>query len=773
MKIDFSELNSEQEEAVKCTKGPSLIIAGAGSGKTRVLTYRIAHLLENGADPASILALTFTNKAAKEMKERICAMVGRERSIRLWAGTFHSIFSRFLRENAELIGFPSSFTIYDSSDSKSAIKKCIKELQLDENIYKPQDVLSRISFAKNNLITSKGYLSNATAIANDTASRKGRICDIYAKYAEKCLAAGVMDFDDLLLYMNILLRDHPQVCDSLSQRFRYILVDEYQDTNYAQYLIVKKLSTYHKNITVVGDDSQSIYGFRGARIQNILNFKKDYPETKEFRLEQNYRSTQTIVNAANSLISKNSNRLKKECFSKGEIGEKIKVIKAFTEQDEGGLIASSIVDRIYKDKASYDQFAILYRTNAQSRIIEESLRKRNLPYKIYSGHSFYERAEVKDTLAYLRIILNPSDDEAFKRITKFPVKGIGETSMGYLAAAANANNLSLWNALTLSNLEEYGLRSGAIAKFRELSNMIRYFQSKVDTEDAYAIAIEIANASGVLSTLKNDPSIEAQARLENVEELLNSVNEFVENAKEEMKENGEEEPVVTLQSYMENVALLSDADSKEEEEDRNSIKLMTIHTSKGLEFPYIYIIGVEENLFPSLIRSSSIDDIEEERRLFYVALTRGGKAVAVSFSKSRFKYGEHVSNPPSRFLREIAPEYLSEPISTEENCSDPFSQSNESSFGGRRSFGDKTSFSGRTSIIKGQPSPAVQEIDPNFVPSPSSELRGGQIVEHNRFGRGKIISIEDLQNGGKAVIEFEIGGKKTLLLKYAKIRIIS
>ncbi len=772
MRLDVESLNGAQRGAVECTEGPSLIIAGAGSGKTRVLTYKIAYLLEKGVSPSSVLALTFTNKASKEMKERIASLVGKDKSVRLWMGTFHSIFIRFLRQYADKIGYPSSFTVYDTSDSKSAIRACIKELQLDEKVYKPNDVLSRISYAKNNLVTHTAYINNAVIVQNDMAAKKGRICDIYIKYAEKCKASGVMDFDDILLNMNILLRDYPEVCEQLSRQFRYILVDEYQDTNYAQYLIVKKLSQFHRNISVVGDDSQSIYGFRGARIQNILNFKKDFPEAKEFRLEQNYRSTQTIVNAANSVIAKNSNRLKKECFSQGDVGEKVKVIKAFTEQEEGSLVAASIANRIYTDKVPYDSFAVLYRTNAQSRVIEEMLRKRNLPYKIYAGHSFYERAEVKDMLAYFRLLTNPNDDEAFRRVVNVPARGIGETSMKYLGEVAKAEGCSLWRAVSSPKCEEFGLKSAALNKIKSFASIIAFVRERVETTDAYTIAVEIANASGLVASLKNENTIEAQARVENIEELLSSVNEFIEDTQASAEETGDEVGTVTLQSYLENVALISDLEiAEDKKDDGNRISLMTVHSSKGLEFPYVYIIGMEENLFPS-VGAMSESDVEEERRLFYVAMTRAEKVVSVSYAQSRFKWGQHTSNPPSRFLKEIDPRYLDHPIKEEKPVT---------SFG---RFGDDDddflpSWSQRSKprqperVVVPPPrmSRPVREADPSFVASPVSSLKIGQRVEHDRFGFGRIVSMEGEFPNTKAVVDFEQGGEKTLLLKYAKLRI--
>lgn len=760
-KIDFESLNSAQRGAVECTEGPSLIIAGAGSGKTKVLTYKIAYLLEMGVKPSSILALTFTNKASKEMKERISALVGRDKSVRLWMGTFHSIFIRFLRQYSDRIGYPSSFTVYDTSDTKSALKMCIKELQLDDKVYKPSDVLSRISYAKNNLVTAGAYMNNAAAIKNDQAARKGRICDIYQLYSKKCKASGVMDFDDILLNMNILLRDNPDVCEELAKQFKYILVDEYQDTNYAQYLIVKKLSAIYRNISVVGDDSQSIYGFRGARIQNILNFKKDYPDAKEFKLEQNYRSTRTIVDAANSVIAKNRNRLPKTCFSQGASGEKIEVIKAFTEQEEGSLVAASIAKRIYTDKVSYDSFAILYRTNAQSRVIEEMLRKRNLPYKIYAGHSFYERAEVKDLLAYFRLLTNPSDDEAFRRAINTPARGIGETSLKYLAQVAQSGQCSLWQALFSSECEKFGLKSAALNKMRGFANMIQSIREKIATKDAYAIAIEVVNASGLIAALKQENTIEAQARVENIEELVSSVHEFVEEQMAYEAELGNENVLVTLESYLENVALISDLEiSEDKKDDGNRISLMTVHSSKGLEFPYVYIIGAEENLFPSLIATSE-DDVEEERRLFYVAMTRAEKGLSISYAGSRFKWGQYTSNKPSRFLKEIDPKYLDKVIEVDKTpvVSERFDEDD--------TWNRISGLRGRPTLKKIQ----ISSADPNFVSDPVSSLRVGQKVEHDRFGYGVIVSIEGAAPNTKAIVRFEIGGEKTLLLKFAKLKI--
>jgi len=817
-KIDLSELNVAQNEAVRQINGPSLIIAGAGSGKTKVLTFKIAYILEQGISPSSVLALTFTNKAAKEMKIRIAALVGPHKARNLYMGTFHSIFIRFLRTYSDLIGFPSSFTIYDTTDSKSLIKACIKELELDDKVYKPNEVYNRISNAKNSLVTAQAYINNPKAIKTDQEHRKGRICDIYSLYSKKCFQSGVMDFDDILLYMNILLRDNPQVTEELQKRFKYILVDEYQDTNVAQYYIVKKLSAVHKNITVVGDDSQSIYSFRGAKIQNILNFSKDYPNAKQYKLEQNYRSTQTIVLAANSLIKKNHQGLRKDCFSKSEKGEKIELLQAYTEQDEAAKVASSIASRLYSAHASYDEFAILYRTNAQSRVVEEMLRKHNFPYKIHAGHSFYDRAEVKDVMAYFRLLVNPKDDEAFKRVVNVPARGIGKTTIARLADAAQKNDIALIEALRLDNLSEYGLRDAVVNKLRLFAQMVAMSAQQIEEKDASEAANAIINASGYVTALKNETSIEAKTRLENVEELLSSVDEYVE-AEENLDENGEEiseavkvdennKPleqevkVKNMSSFLENVALLTE-DTDDETEDENKITLMTVHAAKGLEFPYVYIIGMEENLFPSKMSIESESQVEEERRLFYVALTRAEKAVSLSYSKSRFRFGQHVNYPVSRFLREIDPKYIDGELEesnavnddTYGNTSSSYENGRGSSFGrahnsysSRRddTFGNRgsnaysrkgTTFSSKsTSKSTNRPTPSfsrpVQNISTNFVPSSAESLSVGQRVEHNRFGKGVIKKIEGNGAGRKAVVSFDLGGDKTLLLKYAKLMIL-
>ena len=814
-------LNSEQKQAVSCVDGPVLIVAGAGSGKTRVLTSRIAYILAQGCPPDRILALTFTKKAATEMKERIAGMVGEKKARRLYMGTFHSVFIRFLREFASSLGYPESFTIYDTSDSTSAIKACIKELQLDDKVYKPKDVLARISMAKNNLVTPEAYRRNAQAVQNDAAAKKPRICDIYMLYAQKCRQSGVMDFDDILLNMNILFRDNPAALEAISSRFSYIMVDEYQDTNYSQYLILKKLSLPHQNICVVGDDSQSIYAFRGAKIENILNFQKDYPGNRTFRLEQNYRSTRTIVDAANSLIARNSARIPKKCFSEGEEGEKIRLTNAYTEQEEAMLIASSIISRIQADHAQYCDFAILYRTNSQSRALEEALRKRNLPYVIYSGNSFYERAEVKDMMAYLKLIANPNDDESFKRVVNKPARGIGDTSLAALMAAATDNSISLYAAVLSAELETYGLKPAAISRMKSFCEMIGRLNVRAAAEDANSVAVSAALDSGLLMMYKSDTSIEGQSKAANVEELLNSVSTYVEEKKseyfEEMQADGSisegvelsaaDLPVATLNDYLENVSLLSAVDIEDDENGSNRITLMTVHSSKGLEFPYVYVAGMEENLFPSGGSLASESDIEEERRLFYVAMTRAKKAVQLSFATTRMRNGKHESNAPSRFIREIDSRYILNPLPGKEDRDDSTEVSAGHFYGRgagpgysygrssapvtyRRQASDMVHGSPVSSSPQRRPSEAAEHRsgitpfrkpaaavpkrvpDSEFEPTPILQLKAGQRIEHNRFGYGKIESISGVPSDLKARISFDEHGEKILLLKYAKIRVV-
>ncbi len=800
-KAIFEGLNAEQEKAVNSITGPVLIVAGAGSGKTRVLTSRIACILARGGDPSRIMALTFTKKAANEMKERIALMVGRRNSWKLQMGTFHSVFVRFLREYAASIGYPATFTIYDTSDSTSAVKACIKELQLDDKVYKPRDVLSRISLAKNNLVTAQAYRNNVQAVQKDTAARKPRICDIYSLYAAKCRQSGVMDFDDILLNMNILLRDNAEALQDIASRFDYVLVDEYQDTNYAQYVILRRLCENHRNICVVGDDSQSIYAFRGARIENILNFKKDYPDCQLFRLERNYRSTSNIVNAANSLISKNEDRIPKTCVAVAGEGEKISLVKSYNDQEEAIRIASEIISRMQTDHARYQDFAVLYRTNSQSRAIEEALRKRNLPYVIYSGNSFFERAEVKDMMAYLKLAVNVNDDESFKRVVNMPARGIGDTSLGALAAMARSKGISLFKAAYQPDFADFGLKAPAVARIRSFCEMISDHASRAAVTDAHELAVSLSDACGLLAHFRADTSIEGQSRASNVEELLNSISQFVEERRDEYLQElladrmvedvtDVEYPVVTVGEFLENVSLLTNVDFEEEEDSNNKIALMTVHSAKGLEFPYVIVAGLEENLFPSSGMLASKAEIEEERRLFYVAITRAKKAVCLSFASNRMRNGKYESNSPSRFIREIDQRYISNPLQDEDKDG-----RDDDDFGFGRGFrgfgsgrGTKPSgirfgmSTGGVKYFPGQkPKDAVESLknrplppkipDSEFIPVPMTELRAGQRIEHNRFGFGKILEITGNVPDLKAKVAFDDYGEKILLLKYAKIRL--
>ena len=781
VKAVLEGLNEEQRMAVECVDGPVLIVAGAGSGKTRVLTSRIAYILAGGTEASRVLALTFTKKAAGEMKSRIADMVGERTARKLVMGTFHSVFVRFLREYAASLGYPERFTIYDTSDSTSAVKACIKELGLDDKIYKPKDVLSRISMAKNNLVTVQGYRNNAELMVTDSHSRRPRMCDVYELYQKKLKTAGVMDFDDILLNMNYLLRDNKDALIAIADRFSYIMVDEYQDTNYAQYLILKKLAQFHHNICVVGDDSQSIYAFRGAKIENILNFKKDYPECRVFRLERNYRSTSTIVDAANSIIEHNDGRIPKKCYAVGGTGEKIKLLKTYTEQDEAVSIVSEIIARMRREQCGYKDFAILYRTNSQSRALEEQLRRRNIPYMIYSGNSFFDRAEVKDMMAYFKLVVNPSDDESFRRVVNKPARGIGDTTFRLVESAAAASGTPLFEAAL------------NVAKVVPFCTMIKGLSELVSTTDAHELAIMVAEKSGLYASYKADTSIEGLSRVANLDELLNSVSSFIE--EREMEAEGSDEPLgtVTLDDFLENVSLLSNVDVSEGDED-NKVALMTVHSAKGLEFPYVFVAGMEENLFPSLSMLATKQNLEEERRLFYVAVTRAGRALSLSFAGTRMRNGKHESNSPSRFIREIDSSYIENPLD-EADFDDSGVRHEWGGFGSRFTGGrvDRMSGStpgdyGKSSRVtyerrarQGAPSPAVPcvappvrrplpEADPDFVGVDMRQLRVGERVEHNRFGAGTIMNLSGTAPDMKAHIKFDLHGEKLLLLKYAKIR---
>ena len=776
----LKDLNPEQKKAVECIEGPMLIVAGAGSGKTRVLTSRIAYLIERGIPPERILALTFTKKAAGEMKERIALMVGERQARRIWMGTFHSVFIRFLRDYASVIGFPTTFTIYDTA-------ACIKQLNLDDKTYKPKEVLSRISKAKNDLVTPTPYANGAGGYREeDGHHKKPEIHRIYALYCQMCKQAGVMDFDDILLYLNILLKQSPEALKAMSARFSHILVDEYQDTNMAQYYILKKLAASHGNLCVVGDDSQSIYGFRGAQIQNILNFRKDFPSAKTFRLERNYRSTRNIAGAANSLIARNSSRIPKKCYSNGEKGEKIRLVKAYTELEEGALIASSIQERMYDESLQYQDFAILYRTNSQSRAVEESLRKRNIPYMIYSGNSFFERAEVKDMMAYFKLAVNLNDDESFKRVVNKPARGIGDTSLNALLAAAQASRTSLFQAASLPDLERFGLKSAAIGKIRSFCTMMQKASQEALEGDAYDVARSLASESGLYLFYKADTSVEGQSRFANIEELLNSVRAYVEDVQGDYRNSLVEEgavqdaslipegglPRVTVADYLENVSLLSNIDVADDETN-NKVALMTVHTAKGLEFPYVFVAGMEENLFPSGGWMLTPQDLEEERRLFYVAITRAKRAVALSFAQTRMRNGKHESNSPSRFLRELAPQYLDHPL-RREDVQAPVEEDTGGGFrwSARKWPSVKPSVPPASRPVSTS-RPFVERppvIDADFVPEPMSSFRVGEEIEHNRFGDGKVLEISGQVPDLKARILFKKYGEKLLLLKFAKIR---
>ncbi|WP_462317763.1 ATP-dependent helicase [Marinilabilia sp.] len=764
----IEQLNEAQKEAVLNTDGPALVIAGAGSGKTRVLTYRIAHLLRQGVAPWSILALTFTNKAAREMKERIGQIVGQEVASKLWMGTFHSIFAKILRIEAEHVGFPGSFTIYDTADSKSLINSILKNMKLNkEKAYKTGTVLGRISSAKNDLIIPPVYARDPQRASADAASRIPRMPEIYQKYMSECKKAGAMDFDDLLLNTNLLFRDHPDVLAKYQERFQYILVDEYQDTNFSQYLITKKLAEKHRNICVVGDDAQSIYSFRGAKIENILNFRNDYQGYKLFKLEQNYRSTQTIVNAANSIIARNDKQIQKTVFSEKDEGQKINIIQAHSDVDEGFIVINDINETRLRHQCQYQDFAILYRTNAQSRIFEEALRKKNIPYKIYGGLSFYQRKEIKDLLAYLRITINPKDSEALKRIINYPARGIGKTTMEKLEAIANHHNVSLWEVITNPGLPNAGFNSGTLKKLSSFSTLIGGFISQVPNMSAFDITNEIATQSGILKELHQDKSHESQTRLENLEELFNAIREFSDDRQESGEDNG-------LVNFLEEVSLLTDQDN-ESPDDINKITLMTIHAAKGLEFKNVYIVGVEEGLFPSSMASTTEPGLEEERRLFYVALTRAEERATLTCSKSRYKFGELTFARPSRFLGEIDQQYLNIPEESQ-SFAKPKSGMQGMSKTTKRKFNlgaeipekKKVSFSGKVLQNK-QSEPKFNSQD---LATPN-QIQPGVVVEHERFGQGKVLHLEGDAPNVKATVFFKNAGQKQLLLKFAKLKIIS
>lgn len=769
----LEELNGSQRDSVLFNEGPSLVIAGAGSGKTRVLTYKIAYLLSQGLPAESILALTFTNKAAKEMKERIAQMVGWSTSKRLWMGTFHSIFSRILRAEAESIGFTSQFTIYDSSDSKSLIKAIVKEQNLDDKVYKANSVQAKISYAKNNLLTPQAYKGNADLMQSDRQAKMPLLADIYTIYANRCKAANAMDFDDLLLFTNILFRDKPEVLAKYKDFFKFILVDEYQDTNFAQYLIVKRLAEDHHRLCVVGDDAQSIYSFRGANIDNILNFKTSYPECKIFKLEQNYRSTQTIVNAANSLIAKNKGQIQKRVFSENDHGEHIKVHSVYSDYDEGFTVANAIAE-LHKQSA-YNEFAILYRTNSQSRVLEEALRKRAIPYRIYGGLSFYQRKEIKDVLAYFRLAINPNDEEAIKRVINVPTRGIGDTTVNKLMDCAHLHGVSAWEVL--SNMLNYnlGVNNGTANKLAKFRDIVSPFHSLVGELNAYEIATNIVKASGILTETLTENTPESLSRRDNIEELLKAIHEFCELKAQEEGSTG------FLPDFLSEVSLLSDQDNNKDEDDFK-VTLMTVHASKGLEFKHVFIVGMEEELFPSARTINSERDLEEERRLFYVAITRAKSTCEISYAKSRFRNGKSNFCNPSRFIKDIDAQYLNQPVESSGSLfgneqRNPFGQSRP-----ERSFGNTPSprpsvapspmqnFQSQKTLKKITPAePSTSGLFANAQPN---GLAAGKTVEHAIFGLGKITEIAGSGADARATVVFDSVGQKNLLLKYAKLNIV-
>lgn len=753
----LDELNDSQRAAVEAIHGPMMVIAGAGSGKTRVLTYRIAHMMQNGIDPFNILALTFTNKAAREMKERIASIVGESESKNITMGTFHSVFARILRYNADRLGYPSNFTIYDTQDAKSLLKDIIKAMNLDDKVYKPSMVYGRISSAKNNLISADAYLQNPDIQNEDNQSRRPELGRIYKTYVDRCFKAGAMDFDDLLFQTNVLLRDFPDVLAFYQQKFKYILVDEYQDTNYAQYLIVKKLAAAYENICVVGDDAQSIYSFRGANIQNILNFKKDYPDFELYKLEQNYRSTKNIVEAANSVISKNQDQIKKNVWTSNDDGKSIHVVRTLTDNEEGKVITNKIYDLKTAEGLSFNDFAILYRTNKQSRSFEEALRKLNIPYKIYGGLSFYQRKEIKDILAYFRLTTNHRDEEALKRVINYPKRGIGKTTIENIIIASNQYGVPMWDII--ANMHQYpvAISTGAKSKLQEFVIMINSFAAELSKLNAYDLAQTIAKGSGILKELYNekDKGPEEVERYQNVEELLAGIKEFTLSLPEDQ--------FASLDEFMIDVALLTDADEDKGEE-RNHVTMMTIHSSKGLEFPHVYLVGLEENLFPSQLSVNSRTELEEERRLFYVAVTRAMKTCTLSYATSRFQWGNLITSEPSRFIDEIDDQYLH------------FETPNR---GQARSLSGKSYDQPFTGGLNRMPSarPNLTPVSKLGTSSTSAkvdaaDLKVGYNVEHDRFGKGKITKLEGQGPDKKATIFFPRHGAKTVLLRFANLKVL-
>lgn len=771
----LDELNDAQREPVLHKDGPLMVIAGAGSGKTRVLTYRIAHLMEQDVDAFNILALTFTNKAAREMKKRIAQIVGGSESKNLWMGTFHSVFAKLLRFDGDKLGYPSNFTIYDTQDSQRLISSIIREMGLDKDVYKYKQIQNRISSYKNSLITVKAYFQNPELVEADAMAKRPRLGEIYQNYVNRCFKAGAMDFDDLLLRTNELLNRFPEVLMKYQERFKYILVDEYQDTNHSQYLIVRALADRYQNICVVGDDAQSIYSFRGANISNILNFQRDYDDVGIYRLEQNYRSTKNIVQAANSIIEKNKDQLQKVVWTANDEGNKIKVHRSITDAEEGRYVASSIFENKMQSQRLNGDFAVLYRTNSQSRAIEDALRKRDIPYRIYGGLSFYQRKEIKDVLAYLRIILNPKDEEALKRIINFPARGIGQTTIDKLTVAANHYQRSIFEVI--ENLDKLDLKinSGTKNKLHDFMTMIKSFQIMNAGSDAFVLAEHVAKKTGLLSEFKKDGTPEGIARMENIEELLNGIKDFVEGQKEIADATGQ------LSEFLEDVALATDMDKDIGDDDR--VALMTIHLAKGLEFPYVYIVGMEEDLFPSAMSMNTRSELEEERRLFYVALTRAEEQAYLTYTQNRYRWGKLIDAEPSRFLEEIDEKYVENltPLNdgyryksmVDNNIWGEVDKSKLRQVKPRKGAPPSANKPNAQQLRKlrkikpqlGTPAPNVNPMDPSITE--------GVMVNHTRFGKGKILKIEGAGQDKKAEIQFDGAGIKKLLLRFAKLEVLS
>lgn len=781
----IEQLNEPQQQAVQHIKGPAMIIAGAGSGKTRVLTYRIVHLMQHGVDPFNILSLTFTNKAAREMKNRIAEIVGDE-ARNLWMGTFHSVFARILRVESEKIGYPSSFTIYDTDDAKSLIKKIIAEQELDDKVYKPSLVLGRISSAKNNLFSWQDYANHIELQNEDKYSGKPKLGLLFELYAKRCFKAGAMDFDDLLYNTYILLKNFPDVLSKYQNKFKHVMVDEFQDTNFAQYVILRKLSAQHENICVVGDDAQSIYAFRGANIQNILNFEKDYPDLKTFKLEQNYRSTKNIVSAANSVIANNRAQLKKEVWTDNTEGDKIKVLRAISDNEEGNAVARQIFENKMNDRLLNKDFAILYRTNAQSRSMEEALRKLNIPYRVYGGVSFFQRKEIKDLLAYFRLTINNYDEEALERIYNYPTRGIGKTTYEKLFIKADEWGATIWDVMEKISEPEIDIANNTKQKIADFVTSIKSYSILAKNQNAYEVASHIAQSSGLLRELFNDKTSEGISHYENIQELLAGIKEFTENGNAPLSapsleiENAEATRLLT--DYMQDIALLTDAEQKDDG-DNDKVSLMTVHSAKGLEFKNVFVVGLEENLFPSQLSVNSREELEQERRLFYVAITRAENKLIISYAMSRFRWGNLISCEPSRFLEEIDPKYLSAPetVMSEPKPKNNYSKNNGwKATNGYENFNEsstpvfsKNSFTkNNLKPVSKTPKPAAFKAPTDFLPDNPKDIREGMNVMHVKFGVGKVVKIEGNFPDNKATVNFQGQGDKQLLLKYARLKIV-